>query len=112
MNKKHRLIVTSTFPRWKNDTDPPFVFELAKRLTNDFTVTVLTPNYTGALSYENIEGITVHRFRYFLKNFEKLAGSEGILPTLKRNRLFYLLVPFFILAEFYSPPETHQRKKT
>ena len=102
MNKKNLLIVTSTFPRWKNDTDPPFVFELAKRLANHFTITVLTPNYTGSLSYENMEGISVHRFRYFLKSFEKLAGSEGILPTLKRNKLYYLLVPFFILAEFLA----------
>jgi glycosyltransferase involved in cell wall biosynthesis len=102
MNKKNLLIVTSTFPRWENDTDPPFVFELAKRLTNNFNITVLTPNYLGALPYENMEGINVHRFRYFLKGSEKLAGSEGILPTLKRNKLYYLLVPFFILAELLA----------
>ena len=102
MNNKNLLIVTSTFPRWKNDTDPPFVFELAKRLTNNFNVTVLTPNYLGALPYENMEGINVHRFRYFLKGYEKLAGSEGILPTLKRKKHYYLLVPFFILAEFWA----------
>jgi glycosyltransferase involved in cell wall biosynthesis len=102
MNKKNLLIVTSTFPRWKNDTDPPFVFELARRLKGDFNVTVLTPNYPGALSYENMEGIGVHRFRYFWENLEILAGSEGILPTLKKNKLFYLIVPFFILAEFWA----------
>jgi len=101
-SRKKLLIVTSTFPRWKNDTDPPFVFELAKRLTDTFNITVLTPNYPGALPYENIEGINAYRFRYFLKNYEKLAGSEGILPTLKSNRLFYLLVPFFILAELIA----------
>ena len=102
MNKKKLLIITSTFPRWENDTDPPFVFELAKRLTKDFNITVLTPNYPGALRDETMEGIKVHRFRYFLKKFEILAGSEGILPTLKRKKLFYLLVPFFILAEFLA----------
>jgi len=102
MYKKNLLIITSTFPRWTNDTDPPFVFELAKRLTNDFNITVLTPNYPGALQKESIEGIEVHRFRYFFRNFETLAGSEGILPTLKKNKLFYLLVPFFVLAEFLA----------
>jgi len=102
MGKKNLLIVTSTFPRWKNDTDPPFVFELAKRLTDAFNITVLAPNYPGALAEEAIEGLRVYRFRYFLKKFEILAGSEGILPTLKKNRLFYLLVPFFILAEFIA----------
>ena len=102
MTKKNLLIITSTFPRWENDTDPPFVFELAKRLTNDFNITVLTPNYPGALKNETLEGIRVHRFRYFLKSFETLAGSEGILPTLKKNKLFYFLVPFFLLAEFLN----------
>jgi glycosyltransferase involved in cell wall biosynthesis len=102
MNKKKLLIVTSTFPRWKNDTDPPFVFELAKRLTGDFNVTVLAPNYPGALSNETMDGVNVHRFRYFLKSLEILAGSEGILPTLKKNKLFSLLVPFFIMAEFFA----------
>jgi glycosyltransferase involved in cell wall biosynthesis len=101
-SKKNLLIITSTFPRWKNDTDPPFVFELAKRLTSTFNITVLAPNFPGSLSYETMEGMDVHRFRYFLKNYEKLAGSEGILPTLKKNRLFYLLVPFFILAELIA----------
>ena len=102
MGKKNLLIVTSTFPRWKNDTDPPFVFELAKRLTDAFNITVLAPNYPGALAEEAIEGLRVYRFRYFLKKFEILAGSEGILPTLKKNKLFYFLVPFFILAEFIA----------
>ena len=102
MDKKNLLIITSTFPRWKNDTDPPFVFELAKRLTGAFNITVLAPNYPGALAEEAIEGLKVHRFRYFLKNLEILAGSEGILPTLKKNKLFYLIVPFFILAEFIA----------
>ena len=67
MNKKKLLIVTSTFPRWKNDTDPPFVFELAKRLTGAFNITVLTPNYPGALAQETIGDLNVYRFRYFLK---------------------------------------------
>lgn len=102
MIKKNLLIVTSTFPRWENDTDPPFVFELAKRLTDTFNITVLTPNYPGAQREEIMAGIAVHRFRYFLKGYEKLAGSEGILPTLKKNRFFYFLVPLFILAEFFT----------
>ncbi|MFC1818365.1 glycosyltransferase [Thermodesulfobacteriota bacterium] len=101
-HKTNLLIVTSTFPRWENDTDPPFVFELAKRLTGAFNITILTPNYPGALAEETIEGLKVHRFRYFLKNLEILAGSEGILPTLKKNKLFFLLVPFFILAELIA----------
>jgi len=102
MHKKNLLIVTSTFPRWKKDTDPPFVFELAKRLTDAFNITVLAPNYPGAKQDEFMEGINVHRFRYFLCNFEILAGSDGILPSLKKNKYLYLLIPLFILFEFLT----------
>jgi glycosyltransferase involved in cell wall biosynthesis len=102
MNKKKLLVTTSTFPRWKNDTDPPFVYELSRRLTNYFDISVLTPNYPGAHTREEISGMEVHRFRYFFKNLELLAGSEGILPTLKKNSLFYLLVPFFLIGELWA----------
>jgi glycosyltransferase involved in cell wall biosynthesis len=96
------LVFTSTFPRWENDTDPPFVFELARRLIDDFNVHVLTPHYPGAKTHESINGITIHRFRYFFKKYEILAGSVGILPTLKRNKMYYLLVPFFLFSGLVS----------
>ena len=41
--KAKLLVVTSTFPRWKSDTDPPFVYELSKRLASDFDIIVHTP---------------------------------------------------------------------
>jgi len=102
MNKKKLLVTTSTFPRWENDTDPPFVYELSRRLANSFDITVLAPNYPGALTREEMSGIQVHRFRYFFKKLEILAGSEGILPTLKKNVLFNFLVPFFLVGEFWA----------
>ncbi|MBU0484982.1 MAG: glycosyltransferase [Proteobacteria bacterium] len=100
--RKKLIVFTSTFPRWKDDTDPPFVYELSRRLVSDFEVHVLAPNYPGALRAETMDGMEVHRFRYFWSCFEKLAGSSGILPTLKKNKLYYLLIPFFIMAEFLA----------
>lgn len=38
-NATHRprvLVLTSTFPRWENDPEPAFVFELSRRLTGAF----------------------------------------------------------------------------
>ena len=32
-SKKKLLVFASTFPRWKNDTIPPFVYELSKRVS-------------------------------------------------------------------------------
>ena len=53
---KKVLVMASTFPRWANDTNPPFVYELSKRLTNDFDITVLAPNYPGSKSYGSLLG--------------------------------------------------------
>jgi glycosyltransferase involved in cell wall biosynthesis len=100
--KPKLLVLTSTFPRWRNDTDPPFVFELSRRLTRTFDVTVHAPHYPGAATRETMEGMTVHRFRYFFAPLEKLAGTTGILPTLRHNRFYSLLVPFFLVAQFCS----------
>ena len=101
--KKEKIIVlTSTFPRWENDPDPPFVYELSRRLVSRFEVHVLAPAYPGALDEEEMDGLNVHRFRYFSRPFEKLAGSTGILPTLRRNPFCFLLVPFFLLGELLA----------
>ncbi len=34
--KKKLLVFASTFPRWENDTIPPFVYELSRRLMKGF----------------------------------------------------------------------------
>jgi glycosyltransferase involved in cell wall biosynthesis len=96
--KKKLLVISSTFPRWKNDSVPPFVYELSRRFTEEFEVTIIAPHYPGAKEHEIMDGMHVYRFRYFPEQFEKLACSGGILPVLKKNKLYYLLVPFFLLA--------------
>jgi len=100
--KKKLIVFASTFPRWKDDTNPPFVYELSKRLTNEFDVHVLAPSYPKAKDFEIMDKMKVHRFHYFLRDYEKLAGSGGILPTLKKNKWFYFQVPFFMTAEFFA----------
>ncbi|MDO8549249.1 MAG: glycosyltransferase, partial [Ignavibacteria bacterium] len=96
------LVMASTFPRWKNDTIPPFVYELSKRLVSNFDVYVLAPHFKGAKKYEVMDGMKVYRFQYLPEKFETLAGSGGILPTLKKNKLNYLQIPFFLIAEFFA----------
>ncbi|HXA48000.1 MAG TPA: glycosyltransferase family 4 protein [Burkholderiaceae bacterium] len=94
------LVLTSTFPRWAGDREPPFVFELSRRLVNRFEVSVLAPHASNAKRQEIFGEISVHRFPYFFTGGQTLAYNGGILANLKRNRLNYLLVPFFMLFEF------------
>jgi glycosyltransferase involved in cell wall biosynthesis len=43
-------------------------------------------------------GVTVQRFRYFPRPWQKLAYGSGILPNLRRNPLLWLQVPFFLVC--------------
>lgn len=102
MPRKKILVLTSTFPRWPGDATPPFVYELSRRLANSFETTVLAPHYPGSPVREERDGMAIRRFRYSWGRFETLAGEKAILPALRGNRLNYLLLPFFLLAEFFS----------
>lgn len=99
VKRRHLLVLTSTFPRWEGDREPPFVFELSRRLMPDFQVTVLAPRGIGAESKEYMDGLNVIRFPYFFRRLETLSYEGGILSKLKINRWYYLLVPFFMLGQ-------------
>ena len=106
MNKspghKRILTLTSTFPRWKDDTEPPFVLELCRRLAGRFRIHVLAPHAVGSLSAEDIDGIRVTRYRYSVSRWENLAYCGGILANLKQNPLRYGMIPFFILFQLQA----------
>ncbi|MBN1363952.1 MAG: glycosyltransferase [Syntrophaceae bacterium] len=97
------LVLTSTFPRWENDSEPAFVFELSRRLCPFFDITVLSPRTPGSKKLENLAGLRVIRFPYFFQSWEKLAmHGGGIMNRLKSNPFNYLLVPFFLLGQLWA----------
>jgi glycosyltransferase involved in cell wall biosynthesis len=102
--RKQLLVLTSTFPRWKDDTDPPFVYELCLRLKKHYDIHVLAPHYPGATIEEQFAGLHVTRFRYFMSSWECLAYGTGggILAKLKRSPGYYGLIPFFFAGELIS----------
>ena len=65
MTKTKVLVLTTTFPRWKGDTTPAFVYELSKRLQEKgFEIIVLAPHHKGAKKFEIMDG-KYYRFQYF-----------------------------------------------
>lgn len=96
------LALATTFPRWENDTEPPFVYELSKRLTNCFDTTILVPHYTKAKQFEVMDKLKVHRFKYFFPKYEKLCYAGGILPNLKKNKWLIFQIPFLLISEFFT----------
>jgi glycosyltransferase involved in cell wall biosynthesis len=97
------LELTSTFPRWENDTEPSFVYELSRRLVRaGFTVSVLAPHFTGAARHEQWSGMEIHRFRYFIESRQSLVNEGGTLSNLRRNKLNYLLLIPYCCSQLIS----------
>ena len=103
MERKPRLLVlASTYPRWQGDSEPGFVHELSRRLTDSFEVTVVCPAASGAPLREVMDGVRVRRFRYAPDRLQTLVNDGGIVTNLKNALWKWLLVPFFLIAQFWS----------
>lgn len=106
------LVLTSTYPRRRGDTDPGFVHELCRRLVRrGFRVDVLAPRAPGIAVKEDLDGVTVYRYAYCLRRFEVLAYGGGILPRLQANPLLFLLLPFFLVGQFLSVRRRLRRRE-
>jgi glycosyltransferase involved in cell wall biosynthesis len=103
--RRRILVVASTFPAGPDDPVPSFVRDLiveTRRVDPSLDFTVLAPHDPRS----STAGLTRHpdydeyRFQYFWpRRAQVLAGRGGIVPSLRRNRALYALVPFFLLAE-------------
>ncbi|MBS0570649.1 MAG: glycosyltransferase [Proteobacteria bacterium] len=98
--KPRLLVVTSMFPRWADDTEPGFVFELCRRLAARFEVRVLAPHAPGAALRETLDGVEVIRYRYAPRRLQTLAYGGGIVPKLRRQPWKWLLVPVFLVGQY------------
>ncbi|HUS25625.1 MAG TPA: glycosyltransferase [Candidatus Binatia bacterium] len=93
------LVLTSSFPRWPQDTDPRFVADLCTELAMRFEVHVLAPHCRGAATAERIGSVQVTRYRYCFERAEVLAYGGGMLPNLRRQPWRLLLVPLFLAGQ-------------
>lgn len=93
------LVLASTYPRWRDDHEPGFVHELAKRLAGRFHVTVLCPHAEGAAEFEILDGVEVVRYRYAPARWETLVNDGGVVTNLRNHRWKAVLVPGFVLTQ-------------
>lgn len=105
------LVLASTYPRWRGDVLPPFVHELARRLTERFEVHVLAPHAKGCSTHEIMDGVEVHRFHYGPTRLETLSYSSGMLPGLRRRPWRLLGLPVFLAAEWLATLRLLRRQK-
>lgn len=94
-------ILTSSYPRFAGDYAGVFVAELSQELVRrGVEVVVLAPRAPGLRAFEISNGVRIYRFSYFWpRRWELLAYGQGIPWNLRRNRLLYLLLPFFFVGQ-------------
>lgn len=101
MTRPRLLVLASTYPRWQGDHEPRFVHELCRRMVDRFDVIVLTPHASNAADEEVMDGVRVIRYRYAPAALETLVHGGGISSNLQRSKWKYLLVPGFLLAQYW-----------
>jgi glycosyltransferase involved in cell wall biosynthesis len=101
MSRKKVLVLTHNFVRSREDSAGQFIFTLMRELTRDFDVFVLAPHQKGLSTYEEMDGIKIHRFRYNLPSYENLAYRGDMHERIFRSSLGKISFLFFILSFFF-----------
>ena len=109
---KKVLVLTTTFPRWENDTTPSFVFTLSKLLSEKYEITVLAPHAFKAAKKEKISNLNINRFMYFFpEKYQKIAYGAGIIPNVKKSFLAKLQIPGFLASEIKNAKSIIKKNK-
>src|SRR3989338_8244259 len=94
------LVLGTTFPRFKGDTEPAFVYELSNRMAkNGYRVIVLVPHDGRAKRYEKMGMLEVYRYPYFYPfSWQKLCYDGGIIENLEHSFLAKIQLPLLFLS--------------
>ncbi|CAK8714311.1 Glycosyltransferase involved in cell wall bisynthesis [Candidatus Electrothrix laxa] len=96
------LLLTTSFPLTRGSRSGIFIQKMINDLPNNVQVTVLTPD-SSTVTNHSCEYYAVIPFRYAPKSWQQLAhGSGGIMATLSRNKLFFLLLPPFLCSNLLT----------
>ena len=92
-------ILTTSFPLGKGDISGMFVLEQARHLIkHGAAVRVVSPHHFGSPLVEDMNGIHVHRFRYFLpEKLQKLCYGSGMPNNIREFPWTKLQLPLLVL---------------
>ncbi len=95
------LSIATTHPRAPGDSEPSYVLNVNRELVQlGHRVVTVLPHACGAAIVEQVEGVTLRRFRYFVPaGLQKLCYDGGILPNLRRSWIARINLPFFLAAQ-------------
>ncbi len=83
------LMIATRVPLASGDGTPSFILDNALALANDFDITILAPRIQGSQPIEHHGTLTVRRFAYFPRRWERLA-DEAIMPQLGARPLLWV----------------------
>lgn len=101
MEKLKILFITSKFPRYLEDTQPRFVYNLAEALKDlGHEIHVVAPHDKGAKKEEVMNDIHIYRFQYFYPaSFQRVSYGPGIPQNVNTGLIAKMQMPFFALSE-------------
>ena len=93
-------MLTTGFPRFKGDLFGSFILELSKSLrAQGVELKIVAPHAQGVPRREQLEGVSVERFRYMWPGgWQLLAYGGGIPANLRHSWSARLQVPVFLLG--------------
>lgn len=97
-SKMKVLLLTTSFPLTPESMSGIFINRFIPFLPDDIELTILTPSDREKNIVQN-ERFNLRTFRYAPGVWQQLAHEPGGLPAaLKRNKLLFLLLPFFLIS--------------
>lgn len=102
--------MTSVYALSENDRNGCFLVESVRRVVAEgHEVHVLAPSFEGRADH-TVEGVPVHRFRYFFKRWENLTHFEGA-PNRIRNPLYLIVAAFYVLSGLWHAVRLCRRER-
>lgn len=96
-------MLSTSFPRNKDDLAGIFIFQLARKIARKHAVEVIAPGSAEAEKTESVDNVSVNRFTYMIPgSWQKLAYGSGILPNLKKSPAAWLCIPSFFISFFLA----------
>lgn len=91
-------ILSTTFPRFKEDWWFPSIMSLSRELAKNNEVIVVSSSGPGVESFSEFFGFKVYRFKYFFNKYQRLTYTGGMHGAVQKSFLAKLQIPFFLFS--------------
>ena len=92
------LFLATSFPRFKDDWVLPSLDVEARELAKEDEVIVISSAGTDTKNFEIRNNVKIIRFNYFIKKFQTLTYTGGMLSASQKSLLSKILIPLFFIS--------------